>query len=414
MNTIIEKIKNKTAQIVIVGQGYVGLPLAVAFSEAQLQTIGLDVDTRKVDALNAGQSYIKDIPNERLAPLVENGTYKATTQPQILSSADVICICVPTPLNKQQIPDVSYIESVTQWIIQHAQHEVLIVLESTTYPGTTEELIGNKLTEHGFKIGTQTLLCFSPERVDPNNGKYTIENTPKVIGGVTSLCTETGVTLYEQIVQQVVPVGSTKVAEMTKLLENTFRSVNIAFINEMAKLCDIMGMSVWEVVDAASTKPFGFMPFYPGPGIGGHCIPLDPMYLAWKAKEFRFNSKFIELSQEVNNLMPFYISTKVAEQLNNAGKSLKNANILLVGAAYKPNINDVRESPTLWIYEILKSRGAKVSFYDPHVTSFLDGQQNRITSVTWDESTVGSYDMIVVLTQHDSIDWETLATHAQA
>lgn len=403
-----EKLKNKEATVLVIGQGYVGLPLAMEMNKGGYNVIGLDVDEKKVNMLNSGVSYIGDVSDIELKKALDTKKYRAESNPSTIHEADVVCICVPTPLNEQQNPDVSYIEGVTTWLKSFVKPNTLIVLESTTYPGTTEELIADPLKEIGFKIGENLFICFSPERVDPNNQKFNTKNTPKVIGGITETCTEIGMALYENVIDTMVPVSSPKIAEMTKLLENTFRSVNIAFINEMAKMCEIMGISIWEVIDAAKTKPFGFMPFYPGPGIGGHCIPLDPMYLAWKAKEFRFHSRFIELAQETNNNMPFHVSQAVQEILNNYGKALRGSKVVLFGMAYKPNIDDVRESPSLWIYEILKAQGADVSFYDPFIQTFRNGKGELVTGIEWDTEEMKKHDLFIMLTPHDQVDYDAV------
>nr|WP_026074167.1 nucleotide sugar dehydrogenase [Brevibacillus massiliensis] len=404
-----EKLQNKTGKIGVIGLGYVGLPLAMEMVKGGFTLYGIDLDQRKVESLLSGKSYIQDVPDAAVAHAVRSGKFIPTTDYSQIQELDTISICVPTPLNDNQDPDTSYIKSVVSEIKKYMKKGTLIILESTTYPGTTEELIQLPLEAQGFTAGVDFFVCFSPERVDPGNRSFNTYNTPKVIGGTTEACKELGVLLYSSVVQTVVPVSSPKVAEMSKLLENTFRSINIAFVNELAMMCDKMGIDVWEVIRAASTKPFGFMPFYPGPGIGGHCIPLDPMYLSWKAKEFRFYSKFIELAQSINDNMPEYVLHCAAQVLNIYAKSIRNSKVLILGMAYKPDIDDLRESPALEIYELFKESGAKVQFYDPHATSFRDAQGNVVHSVKYDRCAFASYDCMVLITNHRSFDYQELA-----
>ncbi|MFM1652911.1 nucleotide sugar dehydrogenase [Brevibacillus sp. B_LB10_24] len=404
-----EKLQNKTGKIGVIGLGYVGLPLAMEMVKGGFTLYGIDLDQRKVESLLGGKSYIQDVPDTAVADAVRSGQFIPTTDYRLIQELDAISICVPTPLNENQDPDTSYIKSVVSEIKKYLKKGTLIILESTTYPGTTEELIQLPLEEQGFTAGVDFFICFSPERVDPGNRSFNTYNTPKVIGGTTEACRELGVLLYSNVVKTVVPVSSTKVAEMSKLLENTFRSINIAFVNELAMMCDKMGIDVWEVIRAASTKPFGFMPFYPGPGIGGHCIPLDPMYLSWKAKEFRFYSKFIELAQSINDNMPEYVLHCAAQVLNIYAKSIRNSKVLILGMAYKPDIDDLRESPALEIYELFKDSGAKVQFYDPYATSFRDAQGNVVHSVKYDRCAFAGYDCMVLVTNHHSFDYEDLA-----
>ncbi|WP_313427891.1 nucleotide sugar dehydrogenase [Siminovitchia terrae] len=405
---LVEKIQSKQAHIGIIGLGYVGLPLGVAFAERGFQVTGIDLNKDKVDTLNHGLSYITDIENETLQTIVEKRTFRATTDFSAIRKLDAICICVPTPLNKNQEPDLSYVEAVVTELQAYLQPETLVILESTTYPGTTEERIEKVLTCSGLTAGIDYYLCYSPERVDPGNKTYTIDNTPKVIGGVTKKCQQLAETLYGTIVNDTILVSNPKVAEMSKLLENTFRSVNIAFINEMALLCDMIGVNIWEVIHAASTKPFGFIPFYPGPGIGGHCIPLDPMYLSWRAKEVNFFSRFIELSQDSN--MPRFVVRKIEELLNTQKKCINGSRILLLGMAYKPDVNDLRESPSLDIYELLKEKGALMTVNDPCCNMMFDASNERVElQHTMNYSELDNYDLVVLLTAHSAYNVNQIA-----
>jgi UDP-N-acetyl-D-glucosamine dehydrogenase len=404
-----QKIENKTAKVGVIGLGYVGLPLAVEIARHGFTVFGIDLDLKKIETLQRGESYIGDVPNESVRPLVEEGRFIPTADYRVLKELDAISICVPTPLSENQDPDTSYISRVVDQIKHYVQNGPLITLESTTYPGTTEELIQWELEKMGYRVGVDFFLCFSPERVDPGNNRFQTTNTPKVIGGTTEKCLELGVKLYSNFIENIVPVSSTKVAEMSKLLENTFRSVNIAFINEMALMCERMGIDVWEVIKASSTKPFGFMPFYPGPGIGGHCIPLDPMYLSWKAKGYRFFSKFIDLAQSINNGMPDYVVYKASVILNRYAKSLRNSRVLLLGMAYKPDIDDVRESPGLQVYELFKDAGAFVDYYDPHAVTFKDKHGQEVKSVEYDIREWNKYDIMVLITNHSAFNYRELA-----
>lgn len=406
---LLHAIEDKKAVLGVVGLGYVGLPLAVEMVKQGFTVIGIDVDPAKIEQIYHGDSYISDISSEELQACVASGRFKPTTDYSMIAVIDALSICVPTPLSENQDPDTSYITSVVDQIKLHMKKGLLITLESTTYPGTTEELIQEKIEALGYRVGEDFFLCFSPERVDPSNTRFNTFNTPKVIGGTTEACLTLGTALYSKYVENVVPVTSPKVAEMSKLLENTFRSVNIAFINEMAMMCDRMGIDIWEVIDAAATKPFGFMPFYPGPGIGGHCIPLDPMYLSWKAKGFRFYSKFIELAQSTNDNMPYYVINKTSTILNEYAKSIKKSNILVLGMAYKPDISDLRESPALEVYELYKESGANVEYYDPHAVSFRDKNGETVHSVAYDLAKFKTYDCIVLTTNHSGLDYGEIA-----
>lgn len=408
--TLLNAIESKKAVLGVVGLGYVGLPLAVEMVKQGFTVVGIDLDADKIERIYRGESYITDISSEELAACIDTGRFKPTTDYSMLAVIDAVSICVPTPLSENQDPDTSYITMVVDQLKRFMKRGALITLESTTYPGTTEELIQGEMERLGYKVGQDFFLCFSPERVDPSNSRFNTRNTPKVIGGTTEACLKLGEALYSQYVETVVPVSSPKVAEMSKLLENTFRSVNIAFVNEMAMMCDRMGIDVWEVINAAATKPFGFMPFYPGPGIGGHCIPLDPMYLSWKAKGYRFYSKFIELAQSTNDNMPYYVINKTATILNEYAKSVKRSKILLLGMAYKPDISDLRESPGLEVYELFKENGAAVDYYDPYATSFMNKQGETVRSIEYDLSAFSRYDCMVLITNHSRFDYGTIAS----
>lgn len=411
--TLLNKLENRTAQTGVVGLGYVGLPLAVEFAEAGFNVIGLDVDADKVARINAGESYIPDIPTERLKPLVKSGKLCATTSYDDLKQADTINICVPTPLRKTKDPDMSYIISAIDHIAEICHAGMLVVLESTTYPGTTQEIIQPRLEAKGFTAGESVFVAFSPERIDPGNKTYNVRNTPKVVGGVTANCAEVTVALYSAGVDTVVTVSSPTTAEMVKLLENTFRAVNIGMVNEMALMCDKLGIDPWEVIEAAATKPFGFMPFYPGPGLGGHCIPVDPHYLSWKLKTLNYTARFIELASEINTSMPYYVIDKVTDALNNESKSVRGANIVVLGVAYKRDVDDVRESPALDVISLLMNKGANVVYHDPHVDSVrLDGQGIMKSSV-FSNDLLENADCIVIITDHSSYDWRRILDHSK-
>ncbi|MGO0060096.1 nucleotide sugar dehydrogenase [Brevibacillus fluminis] len=404
-----QRFQMKTAKIGVVGLGYVGLPLAMEIVKSGYTVVGIDLDQSKIEKLKAGRSYVQDIADEILQEANATNRFIPTADYSVIEGLDAISICVPTPLSQNQDPDTSYITKVVDQIKTYMKKGLLITLESTTYPGTTEELIQWELEAMGYQVGVDFFLCYSPERVDPGNSRFTTFNTPKIIGGTTEACQELGTLLYSNLVKTVVPVSSPKVAEMSKLLENTFRSVNIAFMNEMALMSDKMGIDIWEVIKAASTKPFGFMPFYPGPGIGGHCIPLDPMYLAWKAKGFRFHSQFIEIAQSINVNMPDYVLNKTAQVLNVKAKSINNSKILILGMAYKPDVDDLRESPGLEIYELFKHSGATVDFYDPYAQSFRDKHGNVIPSISYDLERMKTYDCMVLVTNHRCFHYQELA-----
>ena len=397
------KIQGKTAVSGIVGLGYVGLPLAVEFARAGLPVLGFDISQAKIDTLNRGESYIQDVPTSVLGPHVISGKLSGTTDFSRIAEVDTINICVPTPLRKTKDPDMSFIVSATEEIAKYLHPGMLIILESTTYPGTTDELLLPMLEKSGLKCGEDFFLCFSPERVDPGNPNFHTYNIPKVVGGITPACTELGRQFYSQSLETVVPVGSTSVAEMVKLLENTFRMINIGMVNELALMCDRMGINVWEVIDAAATKPFGFMPFYPGPGLGGHCIPIDPFYLSWKTRQAGIEARFIELAGYINGQMPHFVVDKIQNALNEHSKSVKGSTVHILGVAYKKNIDDVRESPALDIIHLLKERGATVTYSDPYVTDLRHEGQDMVT-IGAHEGCVAA-DCVVIVTDHKDFDY---------
>ena len=406
-----EKIKLRTARVGIIGLGYVGLPLAVEFAKAGFSVTGIDLDASKVARLNRGESYVQDIPAEILRPLVDAKKIQATTDFSAVRDLDTINIAVPTPLRKTKDPDMSYIVSACQETAKHFGPGKLVILESTTYPGTTDELVLPMLERPGLKVGEQFFLCFSPERVDPGNPQFHTSNIPKVVGGITAECTRLGALLYSQALEKVVPVSSTSVAEMVKLLENTFRMINIGLVNEMAMMCDRMGINVWEVIDAAATKPFGFMPFYPGPGLGGHCIPIDPFYLSWKTKQAGIEARFIELAGYINGQMPNFVLDKIQNALNEQSKPIKGSHVHILGVAYKRDIDDVRESPALDIILLLERRGARVTYSDPYVAAIkLDGRELR----SEDANAMSSQaDCVVIVTDHAAFDYAAIARNAR-
>ncbi len=404
-----EKIRARTARVGIVGLGYVGLPLAVEFAKAGFAVTGIDVSAEKARRVNACDSYVGDIPSSVLGPIVEAGKLRATSDFSAVLELDTINICVPTPLRKTKDPDMSYIVSACQEIEKSFHAGTLVILESTTYPGTTDEVVLPMLSKSGLEVGKDFFLCFSPERVDPGNPNYQTANIPKVVGGVTPECTEMGRLFYSQALQTVVPVSSTQVAEMVKLLENTFRMINIGLVNEIALMCDRIGINVWEVIDAAATKPFGFMPFYPGPGLGGHCIPIDPFYLSWKTKQAGIEARFIELAGYINGQMPHFVVDKVQNALNDAAKPVKGSKIHVMGVAYKRDIDDMRESPALDIMLLLQKRGAIVSYSDTHVPALrLDGLNLQALP----ETAAAEADCVVIVTDHSGFDYHALVERA--
>jgi UDP-N-acetyl-D-glucosamine dehydrogenase len=403
-----DNVRNKTARLGIVGMGYVGLPLAVEFGKAGFNVTGLDLDRGRVKMLQSSKSYIPDVSSDELQSLVKAGKFRATTDLDVLKEQDTITICVPTPLNKVKAPDLDYVIASVENIRDGLHEGQLIILESTTYPGTTEEIVLPKLEETGLKVGKDFFLAFSPERVDPGNKQFGTRNTPKIVGGITPDCTRLAKVLYEQAVDIVVPVSCPRAAETVKLLENTFRSVNIALVNEMALMSHQLGIDVWEVIEAAATKPFGFLPFYPGPGIGGHCIPIDPVYLSWKARQSGFESRFIDLAGQINSRMPEYVVERITEALNDHQKSLRGSKILIVGVAYKKDINDVRESPALDIISLLMRRGAEISYYDPFVPFLkIEDIDQRAKDLT--EDLLESQDCVVIVTNHSGLDCDKIS-----
>jgi len=394
-----EKIINKSARIGIVGLGYVGLPLAVAFSETGFKVLGVDIQQKRVDSVNRGQSYITDVPAERLQAVIAKNCLQTTTEQSSLREADAVCICVPTPLTKSKDPDLSHVIHESKEIAKYLHPQQLVVLESTTYPGTTRQKVLPILESSKLKCGIDFYLAYSPERVDPGNKKYSIQNTPKIVGGINPESTHLAKVLYSQIANAVVSVSSPEVAEMTKIFENVFRSVNIALVNELAHLCHNMKVSVWEVIDAASTKPFGYMPFYPGPGVGGHCIPLDPYYLSNKAREFDFHTRFIELAAEINERMPHYVALRILEALSAAGKPLNGAKVFVLGVTYKKDTEDTRESPSLKLIQLLIEKGADVSYHDPYIPK-ISLTQGSLSSVELTKANLSLADCVVIATDH--------------
>lgn len=412
-NKLINSLKDRTAVVSVLGLGYVGLPLAVVFADAGFKVIGIDPIAEKVDQLNRGESYVLDVPSATVSRLVREGRLKATTDFSVLANADAVSICVPTPLRKTGDPDLSYIISAAEDLAKYIHSGMVIVLESTTYPGTTRELILPKITQEGrFEVGKDVFLAFSPERVDPGRTDWTTINTPKVVGGITPECTEMAVTWYCSALEKVVPVTSAEVAEMAKLLENTFRMINIGLVNELAIMCNRLGIDVWEVIDAAATKPFGFMKFTPGPGLGGHCIPIDPLYLSWKLRSLNYTARFIELASEINTGMPRFVVTKIQDALNDHGKALKGSKVLVLGAAYKPDIDDLRESPALDIIGLLQAKGADVSYHDPYVAR-LHHDGGEMESVPDLLAAVSAADCVAIVTNHKVYDYAAILDAAK-
>lgn len=405
------KLTQKTAVIGVVGLGYVGLPLAVAFVEAGLKVLGFDIRQENVDLVNQGRSYIADVKHERVSAAVAAKLLEATTEQSRLKEVDVICICVPTPLTKAKEPNLSYVTHESEEISKYLQPGQLVILESTTYPGTTRDVILPLLERSGLKAGHDFYVAYSPERVDPGSKDYSISNTPKIVGGINSKSTKLAELLYIHVAQAVVPVSSPEVAEMAKIFENVFRSVNIALVNELTLLCEKMGISVWEVIDAAGSKPFGYMTFYPGPGVGGHCIPLDPYYLANKAREFDFHTRFIELAADINEQMPYYVANRISEALNSNGKRLKDAKVLVLGVAYKKDVDDIRESPAIKIIKTLREKGAVLRYNDPGIGSIQIGEDTLI-SVDLTDDLLSLVDCVVIATDHSCYDYEHIARKA--
>jgi UDP-N-acetyl-D-glucosamine dehydrogenase len=408
---LLSRIKDRTATVGVVGLGYVGLPLSMEFAKAGFTVIGYDVSARTVDSLTQGKSHIQDVPSAEVAAQVKAGRFIATTEEGRLRDCDAISIAVPTPLSKTRDPDMSYVQSATEAIARNCRPGMLVVLESTTYPGTTREVLQPRIEEKGLTVGKDIFLAFSPERVDPGNPKWHTKNTPKVVGGITAACTQVAAALYGACIDTVVPVASAESAELVKLLENTFRAVNIGLVNEMAIICDKLGVDVWEVIDAAATKPFGFMKFTPGPGIGGHCIPLDPHYLAWKMRTLNYKTRFIDLASEINSEMPEYVVRKVAHSLNQERKAVNGSRILVLGVAYKKDIDDMRESPALDVMRLLEQRGGEVTYHDPFVARFReDGHEFAGVALTAD--VLAAADAVVIITDHSTVDYQVVADHA--
>ncbi len=407
-----KKIMERKSKVGIIGLGYVGLPLAINFAKNGFKVYGIDIDEDRIARLNKGESYILDVPTSDIAEVKKDKTLTVTADFSVIKELDAVIICVPTPITKTKEPDVSYIVAAVENIKKYMKHGQMVVLESTTYPGTTEEVILPVLESTGLKEGKDFYLAFSPERIDPGNKKYKTENTPKIIGGISRESTELATLLYEQVIEKIVPVSSCKVAEMVKLLENTFRIVNIGLVNEIMLMCDKLGIDVWEVIDAASTKPYGFMPFYPGPGVGGHCIPIDPIYLSWKARGHGFEARFIDLASHVNSQMPHYVVDKVIGGLNDHKKALKGSSILAIGVAYKKDVKDLRESPALEIIALLKQKGAEVSYYDPYLPYLkMDGIDLKSIKFTKDE--LKKADCVVIITDHSNVDYQFIAEHSK-
>lgn len=403
MNALKTKIENRQATAAVIGLGYVGLPLAMEIAAAGFDVAGIDLDKNKIATLKQGKSYIADVSESIVADAVQSGRFKPTTDFSVLRNADTVSICVPTPLSKSRDPDISFILSATEEIRKYLHAGQLIVLESTTYPGTTDELIVPELEAAGLKVGTDFCVAFSPERIDPGNANFNTRNTPKIVGGITAECSEIARLFYSQFIERVISVSSTKCAEMVKLLENTFRSVNIGMVNELALMCDLLGVDVYEVIDAAATKPFGFIPFYPGPGLGGHCIPIDPHYLAWKLKALNFQARFIGLASEINGMMPSVVATLVADGLNRASKSIRGSKIMILGVAYKKNVSDCRESPALDVMRLLADKGAILSYNDPLVPTLRLGG-SMLKSVDAAPAEIAKHDCVIILTDHSAYD----------
>jgi UDP-N-acetyl-D-glucosamine dehydrogenase len=404
---LVRKIRDRSANVGVIGLGYVGLPVALEIAAAGFKVVGIDLDPKKIATLKAGKSYIGDAAEETVAGALATGRFLPTAEFTALRDIDTVSICVPTPLSKSRDPDISFILSATETVRKYLHPGQLIVLESTTYPGTTDELVLPELESTGLRVGKDFFLAFSPERIDPGNAFFNTRNTPKIVGGITEECTEIAYIFYSQFIEHVAPVSSTKCAEMVKLLENTFRSVNIGMVNELALMCDVLGVDVYEVIDAAATKPFGFIPFYPGPGLGGHCIPIDPHYLAWKLKALNFHARFIALAAEINGMMPSVVTTMVSEGLNRFSKSVQGSKVLILGVAYKKNVNDCRESPALDVMRMLSEKGARLSYNDPFVPALrING--NTLQSVGLTPAVIASQDCIVILTDHHAYDFRKI------
>jgi len=409
---LVEKFAAGQAKVAVIGLGYVGLPLAVLLAEAGYQVVGVDTDEKKVAAVNRGESHVLDVSHETLKAVVDAGNLSASTSYDDLSDADGISISVPTPLRKTGDPDLSYILDAARKLAPVLHSPMVVILESTTYPGTTREVVLPELENSGLTVGEDLFLAFSPERVDPGREDWTTKNTPKVIGGITDSCTTVAAAMYKRAIESMVEVSSTEVAEMTKLLENTFRAVNIAMVNEMALMCERLGLDVWEVIEAAATKPFGFMKFTPGPGLGGHCIPIDPLYLSWKLKSVKYNARFIELASEINTAMPRYVVQRIQDAMNDRGLAVQGAKFLVLGAAFKPNVSDTRESPAIDVIGLLRDKGGEVSYYDPHVPAFEEDGWG-MTSVGDPLVAAQEVDCVVIVTDHEGVDYQAISNAAQ-
>lgn len=414
-NKLINKLKNNDAVIGIVGLGYVGLPLMLRYASIGLKVIGIDIDAEKINKINNGESYIEHISSKEIYEQVNSGNCSASSDFSAATQCDALILCVPTPLNKHREPDLSYVINTTEQLLPYIKKGQILSLESTTYPGTTEEELVTRVESIGYKIGEDFFIVYSPEREDPGNINFNTSTIPKICGGHTTNCLDVGICLYEKAIEQVVPVSSTKVAEMTKLLENIHRSVNIGLVNEMKIVADKMDIDIFEVIDAAATKPFGFTPYYPGPGLGGHCIPIDPFYLTWKAREYGLNTRFIELSGEINQSMPKYVVTKLINALNSAGKPLRDSKVLILGIAYKKNVDDMRESPSLKIMELLRDQDVDIYYSDPHVDKFppMRDHEYDLKSVSLTKDNIKDFDALILSTNHDKFDYELIKNNAQ-
>ena len=409
---ILEDIRNRNAKVAVIGLGYVGLPLAVEFARSGFPVIGIEIDPRKAEAINNAKSYVEDISDEELRQVVEKGLLRATTDYSAIRDADAIIITVPTPLSKTKDPDLSFIMGAIENMKPYLRKGHIIVLESTTYPGTTDEVVKPELEKTGLKVGEDIFLAFSPERINPGDKKWKFKNTPKVLGGVDPVSTEVAAALYNEVLDHLHVVSSAKVAETAKLLENTFRAINIALVNELAIMCNLLDIDVWEVIDAAATKPFGFMKFTPGPGIGGHCIPIDPLYLSWKLKTLNYNARMIEVASEINTNMPRYVVSRIQDILNDEEKSVKGSRILVIGVAYKKDVSDTRESPALDVIALLEEKGAHVDYHDPHVPQLQIGEKSY-RSIDLTPEALQNYDIVAITTDHSSVDWDMVQKHSR-
>jgi len=410
--TLAQRLEQRDAHVTVVGLGYVGLPMAIEVAKAGFQVTGYDLDPGRVQAVNQGKPYVSDVAAAELEELLGSGHLIATTDPFCLQGANVVLICVPTPINRWKEPDLACVRHAAEQVRSHLRRQQLVILESTTYPGTTTELIQPVLAESGLEVGRDYWIAYSPERIDPGNRKYALREIPKVVGGVTPACTHMAQAFYRQFIDRVVPVSSATAAEMVKLYENVFRNINIAFVNELATLCDRMKLDVWEIIDAASSKPYGFMPFYPGPGLGGHCIPVDPHYLAWKAREYDFHCSFVELAATINDNMPYFVRNKVASLLNESGKSLKRSRVVVLGVTYKADVADARESPALKVIQLLREAGAKVAYHDPYVPELAIGNPVPMHSQPLTPGLLGGADVVLITTNHSCFDPEFITRHA--